>query len=258
MISRLICVVFVLLGMLPLAQAKERLHVAVAANFAEPLKQISAEFSTEHNVDIVQTVASSGTLYAQIIHGAPFDLFFSADATRPDKLVEGGRVSASQVMTYAIGQLAYIDRNTQSPDLNSLKTFTLAPGTKLAMADPALAPYGLAAKETLATLAMWQQVLPGVVYGKNVLQAYQYYDTGNVDRALVAYSLVRQREPVFLIPLRYHQPIEQKMAITANAERQALARKFAHFMLSEPVQQQLIEFGYLPVSASVKETTTNG
>ena len=224
----------------------EPLNIAVAANFAQPLKNIAASYETQTGDAVVITKASSGTLYAQLTHGAAIDVFLSADAARPERLIDDQRVAASDVYTYAIGRLGYIQRGSAEPDVDSLKAFALSPTTRLAIANPALAPYGQAAKQALTSLVLWQRVSGSLVYGNNVLQTYQFFTSGNLDHALVAWSLVKDESDAVLLPANLHQPIVQKLAITANDENKVRAQAFVDFLLSDEVQQQLPQWGYEP------------
>ncbi|WP_218311976.1 molybdate ABC transporter substrate-binding protein [Alteromonas antoniana] len=237
----------------PTAWSEPSLKLAVAANFAEPLRAIATQYEQQSSVKSAITVASSGTLFAQLQHGADIDVFFSADRARPQALLEKGRVQQSDVHTYAFGRLAYLDRSQTSPSLNDLKTYALSPGTRIAIANPRLAPYGQAAQDTLQQLTLWPQLSARLVKGKNVLQAYQYYASGNVDRALVAWSLVvNDNAHVFLIPKKLHRPIEQQLAVTAREENRSAARAFVDFVLSPAVQSTLSDWGYEPVDDSTQ------
>lgn len=228
------------------------LKLAVAANFAKPLEQIIKRYEQRSSVRGVITVASSGTLFAQIQHGADVDVFFSADSDRPQALIDSDRVAESDVHTYAIGRLAYVDRTQSSPSLNDLKTFALSPGSHIAIANPRLAPYGQAAQDTLQQLTLWPHLAARLVKGKNVLQAYQYYASGNVDRALVAWSLVHDsNRHVYLIPKKLHRPIEQQLAVTARKENLKAARDFVGFVLSPEVQSTLADWGYESVDDGI-------
>lgn len=227
----------------------QTLRMGVAANFAAPLKQITARFEQQTGIRTSLTVGASGTLFAQLQHGARLDVFLSADSERPQALVASGRVGQDDVVTYAIGRLAYLDRAERSPGIHDLKTYALAPGTRLAIANPRIAPYGRAAKEVLHTLTLWPQLATRLVTGKNVQQTYQFYATGNVDRALVSYSQVYHLDDhVHLIDERLHQPIRQQLAITAADDNRAAARQFVAFLISDDIQQWLQQRGYQPVS----------
>ena len=201
----------------------EKINVAVAANFAKPLKSIAEQFTELTGIEVAVTVSSSGTLYAQIQHGASFDVFLSADRARPQALVDNNVVHHGNLVDYAKGKLAFVyagdlsseashetsgERNCEqfarsstgdtTAQINAQLTDCLSrqlvqlmenPQNKVAIANPKLAPYGDAAQQTLQNLSLWQQFLPHRVMGKNVLQTLQFYTTGSVKGAFVAYSL---------------------------------------------------------------------
>ena len=200
----------------------EKINVAVAANFAKPLKSIAEQFTELTGIEVAVTVSSSGTLYAQIQHGASFDVFLSADRARPQALVDNNVVHHGNLVDYAKGKLAFVyagdlsseasreasgERNCEqiarsstgdtTAQINAQLTDCLSrqlvqlmenPQNKVAP-NPKLAPYGDAAQQTLQNLSLWQQFLPHRVMGKNVLQTLQFYTTGSVKGAFVAYSL---------------------------------------------------------------------
>jgi len=176
----------------------EKINIAVAANFAKPLKSIAQQFTQLTGIDVAVTVSSSGTLYAQIQHGAGFDVFLSADRNRPQALVDNNIVHKNNLVDYAQGKLAFIYAGELPEYLNTQLTARLTeqltqltenPNNKIAIANPKLAPYGEAAKQTLQSLSLWQRILPHKVTGKNVLQTLQFYTTGSAQAAFVAYSL---------------------------------------------------------------------
>ncbi|MEC7482776.1 MAG: molybdate ABC transporter substrate-binding protein, partial [Pseudomonadota bacterium] len=200
----------------------EKINVAVAANFAKPLKSIAEQFTELTGIEVAVTVSSSGTLYAQIQHGASFDVFLSADRARPQALVDNNVVHHGNLVDYAKGKLVFVyagelsseashetsgERNCEqiarsstgdtTAQINVQLTDCLSkqlvqlmenPQNKVAIANPKLAPYGDAAQQTLQNLSLWQQFLPHRVMGKNVLQTLQFYTTGSVKGAFVAYS----------------------------------------------------------------------
>ena len=201
----------------------EKINIAVAANFAKPLKSIAEQFTELTGIEVAVTVSSSGTLYAQIQHGASFDVFLSADRARPQALVDNNVVHHGNLVDYAKGKLAFVyagdlsseasretsgKRNCEqiarsstgdtTAQINAQLTDCLSrqlvqlmenPQNKVAIANPKLAPYGDAAQQALQNLSLWQQFLPHRVMGKNVLQTLQFYTTGSVKGAFVAYSL---------------------------------------------------------------------
>lgn len=268
--------------------AEEKLHLAVAANFAAPLKAVAAEFTQTTGAEVIITVSSSGTLFAQIMHGATFDIFLSADTARAQALVKAGRVSASDVKPYALGQLAFVSRD---PDMSLQRLLSKQSNSmdKLAIANPKLAPYGKEAQEVFIGSDRWERTRPFVVMGKNVLQTYQFYSTGNVDSAFVAYSLVKGAPNANVVPSHLYSPIVQSLAVLTNVQsstlssedseahllpdthnvsppiqdthtetrtktdthmnQRQLADHFVDYLLSEGVQQKLERWGYKPVTS---------
>lgn len=231
------------------AQAKA-LRIAVAANFAKPVQTLATQFEAKTGNKVNVVVGSSGALFAQISHGAPFDVFFSADSQRPMLLAERGLAVAGSVQPYALGRLVLLDAKNPSPALSELSNMAaLQADRKLAIANPKLAPYGAAAKELLSSLGVWDQSAPQIVMGSNVLQTYQYFTTGNVDLALVAYSLVAQTDNKgTLVPASFHTPIVQKLALMSNAASPDIAQDFIHFVLAKAQQAQLSSWGYSAVA----------
>ena len=167
-----------------------RLNIAVAANFAKPLAAIASDFTATTGIDVSITTSSSGTLYAQIFHGASFDVFLSADTARPAMLAKNNLIHPDNVTAFARGRLALITPNASTETKTALERFIAETSGKFAIANPKLAPYGLAAQQVLHNTSLWNTFKDRLVKGKNVLQAYQYVSTGNVKGALVAYSTV--------------------------------------------------------------------
>jgi molybdate transport system substrate-binding protein len=166
------------------------LNVAVAANFAKPLAAIASDFTAITGIDVSIITSSSGTLYAQIFHGANFDVFLSADTARVAMLAKNNLIHPDNVAAYARGRLALITPNASSQTKIALERFIAETSGKFAIANPKLAPYGFAAQQVLQNTSLWNTFQDRLVKGKNVLQAYQYVSTGSVKGALVAYSTV--------------------------------------------------------------------
>ena len=254
----------------------DTLNVAVAANFAKPLQFFANQFSQITGIETRITVSSSGTLYAQLQHGAQFDVFLSADRQRPNALAESGLVHTENVVNYAQGQLAFVYRTpdfTQVPDALSELVLSAMSMGKVAMANPKLAPYGDAAKDVLNALNLYNDMQTHRVTGKNVLQTYQFFTTNNVSGAFVAYSLTpavmhEQDKNIgtFLVPSSLHKPIVQSLAINSRVKAQLVPNRFneqpfnksdalmgvsasnlfVQYLLSDKVQAQLNKWGYLP------------
>jgi molybdate transport system substrate-binding protein len=206
----------VLLLPFTLAIHADTLTVAVASNFAETFDEIADAFAAEtgHSVRVVR--GSSGRHFAQIVNGAPFDLFLSADSARPAELIEALQLPATRLHTYAFGRLALWAGGRDLPD-DPIAALRAGQYAILAIANPRLAPYGQAALETLASLAIDIQARPArqLVRGENIAQAYQFVFSGNADLGFVALSQVIQ-SPVtdyWIVPEELHAPIAQQLVI---------------------------------------------
>lgn len=228
---------------------KKPLRLAVSANFAPALNEVVREFSARTGIPATVTVASSGTLFAQIRKGAPFDVFLSADARRPHQLVSEHLADADSLITYAVGQLAYVSNDKNINDVDSLIAALSHNPMRLAIAHPDLAPYGKAAQQFLRSGGLEDDYAGRLIRGKNVLQAWQYFETGNVSQALIAASLVADiHKGKVIIPSYLHDDITQKLVIPLSSDRKADAMRFICFLVSESVQKSLQETGYKPVN----------
>lgn len=224
-------------------------NVAVAANFAKPLRDIASEFTQLTGVDVVITVSSSGTLFAQIQHGAGFDVFLSADRSRPQALVDAQLVHKDNLVNYALGQLAFVYTNEKNANYashseispaqfsNIFESAMSAANAKLAIANPKLAPYGFAAEQVLTSMQTQKEQKPTSamftkVKGKNVLQTYQFFTTGSVSGALVAHSLTLESEKKgaaensVLVPSTYYSPIVQSLIVNSKSAAQLVPNVF--------------------------------
>jgi molybdate transport system substrate-binding protein len=222
--------------------------VAVAANFLSALRALETSFeaASQHEISIIS--GSTGQLYAQIINGAPFDVFLAADEERPRRLADTHWGEPSSQFTYAIGQLALWSRQA---DLIEKATLARLPELKfrwLAIAEPAVAPYGAAAKQTLERLGVWRSLEPRIVKGQSVAQTFALTETGNAELGLIALSqaLTYQGAASYLvIPEDLHDPIRQDAILLSRAHGNDAAREFLEF-LRTPAGAAIIErYGYL-------------
>ncbi|MBL4820725.1 MAG: molybdate ABC transporter substrate-binding protein [Gammaproteobacteria bacterium] len=237
-----------LLLILPVATGTAILHadtltVAVASNFAETLEVIVSEFERQepHRVTLVR--GSSGRHYAQIINGAPFDLFFSADSARPDRLVSEQRVPADAVSVYAIGQLVL-----WAPELSSAADIKLGlqqqAFNRLSIANPRLAPYGRAALEVLENLGLDSLIQNSrVVMGENIAQAFQFVATGNADMGFVALSQVisGEKNRYWPVPQTLYQPIAQQLAVIRPSPA---TQVFLDYLSGPRAREIILQRGY--------------
>lgn len=222
--------------------------VAVAANFAEPLRALAAvlEKTTGHRLEIV--VGATGRLYAQIANGAPFDLFLAADQATAAKAESEGLTVPGSRFLYATGQLVLWSAR---PDLVDKHGQVLRQDgwRRLAVANPRTAPYGAAAMQTLAQLGLTQALAPRLVQGESIAQTYNFAHTGNAELAFVALSQVLEggrlkSGSMWVVPAQYHEPIRQDAVLLKRGARNEAARALVKLMQSPAGQDLIRSFGY--------------
>ncbi|MGH9696562.1 MAG: molybdate ABC transporter substrate-binding protein [Bryobacteraceae bacterium] len=188
--------------------------------------------------------AASSVLSQQIQNGAPYDIFLSANAQFVDQLASNGKLRRDSVRTYATGRVAILWSDRKPHPISDLTQNWVR---FVALANPRLAPYGAAAQEALDRAGLWRTLTGKIVYGENVRQALQLFDSGNADVVLTALSLVTDRKPE-LIPATWHAPIVQKGGIVSASRNQSDADAFMRFLTSPSGQAILAKFGFGPAS----------
>lgn len=229
----------------PAAAHAARVSVAVAANFTEPAKVLADRFKARTGHEAVLSFGASGQFYAQIANGAPFDVFLSADRERPERVeAEGLGVSASR-FTYAVGRLALYSR---TPGLVDGRGAVLRTGrfSKIAIADPKTAPYGLAAVETMRKLGVYDSLKPRLVQGTSITQAYQFVDTGAAELGFVALSQVATEKSGsrWIVPAADHTPIDQQAILLKTGAGNPAARAFMSFLKGGEAKAIIRRYGY--------------
>lgn len=222
-------------------QAAE-LRVAVASNFLNTFAVLSKEFEAQYQHTLRVSAGSTGKHYAQIIHGAPFDVFLAADAQRPQRLAKQAKALSETRMTYAVGRLVLYG-NEVDLTLNPQSVLSERVDQRLSIANPRLAPYGLAAQQVLQSLGLFEQLQPRLVRGENINQAFQFVDSGNASLGLVAWSQVTQlsKSSFWLIPQSLHAPIEQQAIVLRDS---VAARQLMLFLRGEKAQSIIQQHGY--------------
>lgn len=235
--------------------AQTPLRVAAAADLEPVLPPILEQFHQATDIRAEATYQASAMLTTQIMNGAPFDLFLSADLGYPRKLLDAGLADAAGNTTpiiYAKGTLVLWTRKDSPlapPSLDLLRNPALK---RLAIANPDRAPYGRAAVAALTALGLYDTLKPRLVTAENIAQAAQFVDSGNADAGLI--SLTSALAPhmaaagsYFVIPRGLYSPIEQGAVIVSNTTQRLAAQKFLDFLLSPPIQAQLAKSGLTPV-----------
>ena len=237
-----VCAVLLLILCAGPAAAAEDLTVAVASNFQSTALQLANRFLEKTGYTVRLSSGSTGKLYSQIIHGAPFDVFLAADIERPRLLEDSGLGVYQSRFTYAIGSLVIFSSSVEDCDA-ALR----GPDSGfVAIANPATSPYGAAAKQYLEAAGLWQDVSRRAVYGENVTQAWQFAFTGNAVIGLAARAHMRAwpREPACAIDVSQalHDPIEQQVVLL-NGEN-SVARAFVEFLRTEDARKIIEQDGY--------------
>ncbi|MDB5419797.1 MAG: molybdenum transporter, periplasmic molybdate-binding protein [Phenylobacterium sp.] len=220
-------------------------QVAVAANFTEPAKAIAAAFTAATGHRAILSFGASGQFYAQMAHGAPYEVFLSADADRPKKAEQDGLAAPGTRFTYAVGRLALFSR---TPGLVDPAGAVLKTGrfNKLAIADPAAAPYGAAAIQTLQRLGIYEALRPKIVQGASITQAYQFVATGAAELGFVALSQV-VGEPGgsrWVVPEADHAPIDQQAILLDTGRKNPAAKAFLAFLKGPQARAIIKRYGY--------------
>ena len=224
------------------------LKVAVAANFAQTIKEISIVFEKDTGHKLAITQGSTGKLYAQISQGAPFEVFLSADDETPEKLITEGKAITGTRFTYAIGRLALW---SPKPDLvdeggQVLKTDKFR---FLAIANARVAPYGRAAVQVMQKLGVLASIEPRVVQGESITQTFQFVSTGNAQLGFVALSQINENGKIksgsaWIVPENMHEQLRQDAVLLNPGKDSAAASALLNFLKSEKAKKIIASYGY--------------
>ena len=232
------------------AAAAAEVRVAVAANFAAPMKAIAAQFEQASGHRAVVSLGATGAFYAQIRHGAPFEVLLAADAATPARLVADGAADAASRFTYAVGRLVLWSADAARVDAQGTALRAPRAGERLAVANPRLAPYGAAALQALERLgvaALWRDHL---VQGENIAQAHQFVASGNAALGFVALSQVAAPGGGFAagsgwrVPESLHDPIRQDAVLLARGRANPAAAALLQYLRSDAARRVIAAHGY--------------
>lgn len=231
------------------AAKAEDVLVAVAANFAEASQDLAALYEKASGNKVVVTTGATGKLYAQISAGAPFQILLSADAKTPAKLADEKAAVADTKFTYAIGKLALWSADSKRINADGVAALQADDFQHLAIANPELAPYGVAAQETLQSLGLWDKLAPKIVMGENIGQTHSMVATGNAELGFVALSAVQNpKKPsegsFWVVPQDKFTPIRQDAVLLKAGTGNAAARGFLDFLQSPDAHALIESYGY--------------
>ncbi|MFC3609221.1 molybdate ABC transporter substrate-binding protein [Stutzerimonas tarimensis] len=235
-------------GLLACSVHAAEVTIAVAANFTAPMKEIAEAFEQDTGHTVRTSLGPTGALYTQIKNGAPFEVFLSADDSTPARLESEGDVVEGSRFTYAVGKLVlWSPREDYVDDEGAV----LAAGDYryLSVANPKLAPYGLAAAQVLEKLGLTETVRPKLVEGSNIVQTYQFIATGNAELGFVALSQVYKDGAIssgsaWNVPAEMHDPIRQDAVVLKRGAENPAAAALADYLKGDRAQAIIRSYGY--------------
>lgn len=249
--------VMLMLSALPRVEAsrEKTLHIAVASNFIAPMQELREAFEYQHNVALTVSYASSGKLYAQIINGAPYDVFLSADQVKPSKLSNEYYAHPTSQLTYAQGELvlwsgrenlwnsgAILSHSDQQ--LNIATLFDTLKIKRFSMANPKFAPYGSAAQELLEKAFGTKKTQAQMIQGESISQAFQFVASGNVDIGFIARSQLPNEGSFWLLAVEDYPRIKQDAVILQSSKQIQAATRFIEFLQSKKGKNIIQSHGY--------------
>lgn len=222
---------------------------AVAANFTAPMKMLAKSFEQDTGHKLVLSFGSTGSFYAQIKNGAPFDVLLAADSDTPLRLEKDGLGVAGSRFTYATGRLVLWSPKAGVVD-DQGSVLSSGKFQRLAIANPKLAPYGAAAMQVLANLGLEATVQPKLVQGENIAQAYQFTASENAQIGFVALSQVFMQGHIsqgsaWVVPAHLHAPLQQDAIVLRKGQDNPGAQALRVYLQSEKARRTLQTFGYV-------------
>lgn len=235
----------------PSPSARPQIRVAAAADLNAALAEVITRFTPTRSVDVSVSYGSSGTFFAQLMNGAPFDLFLSADVEYPRRLVERGVALEDSLFMYAVGRLVLWTPAASKIDVQGrgLQGLTDPAVRRIAVANPDHAPYGRAALAALRSAGLLDELKARLVYGESVAQALQFAQSGSADVGLIAMALavapnVRDNGRWVEVPSNQYPPIAQAGAILTAARNLDAVRAFQAFLTGADGRAILQQYGF--------------
>lgn len=237
-----------LLGAMTLAAGAADVQVAVASNFTAPMQKIATEFEQETGHRALLSFGASGKFYAQIINGAPFEVFLAADERAPARLESESHIVPGSRFTYAIGKLVLWSMDEGYVD-QAGEVLRRGEFRHLAIASPKTAPYGAAAVEAMTRLGLIDAIQPRLVTGENISQTYQFIFTGNAELGFVALSQVMEDGRItggsaWQVPTELYPEIRQDAVILARGANNPAAAALVDYLKGDKAQAIIRAYGY--------------
>lgn len=242
---------FIAISLMPQRASAQEITIAAASDLNFAFKEIVAEFEKKTGAHVKLSLGSSGNFFAQIQHGAPFDLYFSADVRYPQKLEQTGHAIQGSLYRYAVGRIVLWTSAKSSLAVETLGMEALLDPSikKIAIANPKHAPYGRAAVEAMQQANVYDRVKDKLVLGENISQATQFVESGAADIGIIALSLalappMKAAGKYWEIPADAHPALEQGAVILASAKNQQAAKAFLDFLKGPEGQDIMKRYGF--------------
>jgi len=238
------------LGLFASAGADDSLSVAVASNFRSAAEDLADAFTMESRVPVRLSSGSTGKLYAQIMNGAPYDIFLAADMERPRLLSDSGEGIEGSLHLYADGKLVLVSADPDIKERDCIRALREGSYRKLAIANPATAPYGAAAKAYLLAAGLWDDAESRIIMGENISQAFQFVATRNATLGIVSASQLAGSNPLAAISCQWAIDVPEDYAvhqggiILHRTQMPDEARLFMKYLRSDTARALMIAHGY--------------
>ena len=221
--------------------------MATASNFSRTVHRLVESFERNTGHQVLISSASTGKLYAQIRHGAPYDLFLAADSARPERLEQEGLAATGSRFTYALGRLVFwVPQSEFKGAANVLMAKSNV--RRIAIANPKTAPYGAAAQQVLEAIGLWRQLKGRLVRGENIGQTFQFVASGAAEMGFVAMSQLPEQSSSkgyrWLVQQELYRPIRQEVVLLKRGADNPAAKAFLIYLRSEAARQLIMGQGY--------------
>ncbi|MCB2412445.1 molybdate ABC transporter substrate-binding protein [Demequina sp. TTPB684] len=228
----------------PGAPAVEEITVAAASDLRPAFEELGEVFEASTGTKVTFSFGSSGQLREQILNGAPFDLFASADVAYVDDVIASGRGVAATKADYAMGRIVlWASEGVALP--HAIEDLTDEQYRRVAIANPQHAPYGLAAQQALESAGIYERVQSQLVYGENITDTFRIAQSGNAEVGIVALSLaLADGSDYTLIPTDLHEPIQQALVVTSTGPQGDAATAFAELIGSPEGREVMARYGF--------------
>lgn len=227
--------------------ADRKLTVAGASDLSFAFKEIAREFEKETGYKVVLSLGSTGMLAGQIAQGAPFDAFFAANRKFIEDLEKSGHILPGTVTLYAEGRIVIAVKSASALKVTRLEDLKKNNITRIAIANPEHAPYGMAAMEALKSAGLWEELKPKLVYGENIRQALQFIESGNAEAGIIALSVAQTPGIEFSeVPSNLHKPISQAAGVVSSSKEKDAAMAFIKFVNGPKGAPIMKKYGFLP------------